>query len=246
LGTIALVLLAAFVLLESRLRDPIMPLRILRIRSLTRSSIVRGFLATGMFSTFFLGALYFEKVLGYSPIRTGAAFLPMSLSIALMSAGLTRRLVDRFGGRAVLVPSTLAAAVGLVLLARAGAHPSYALDVLPGLLLIGLGAGASFIPLLSMAMAEVPHEDAGLGSGIVNVSMQMAAAVGLAILSTVAADRSRSLAGAGLLPVNALVGGYRLAFLVAAGFVLIGTMFIVVALRGIDVERLDPSLDPVS
>ncbi len=241
LGAVSVVLAVAFLVLESRRRNPIMPLRILRIRSLTRSSIVRGFLATGMFSTFFLGALDFEKVLGYSPIRTGAAFLPMSLSIAMMSAGVTRRLVDRFGGRPVLVAATLAAAIGLFWLARSGARPDYAVDVLPALLLIGLGAGASFMPLLSMAMAEVPVEDAGLGSGIVNVSMQMAAAVGLALLTTVAAGRSRALADSGTGSVGALVGGYRLAFLVASGLVLVGTLLVVVALPDTGIEPVEPA-----
>jgi EmrB/QacA subfamily drug resistance transporter len=244
-GATAIALLGSFVVLEARLRNPIMPLRILRIRSLTTSSIVRGFLATGMFSTFFLGALYFERVLGYSPVETGLAFLPLSLSMALMSAGITARLIHQFGVKKVLVPATLAAATGLVLLAQAGAHPSFVAELLPGLFLIGLGAGASFIPLLTMAMAEVPHEDAGLGSGIVNVSMQMAAALGLAILSTTATERSRSLLVSGSTRVDALVGGYRLAFLLAAGFVLCGTVLSIVALRAGDVDPVESSLGAV-
>jgi EmrB/QacA subfamily drug resistance transporter len=244
-GATAIALLGSFVVLEARLRNPIMPLRILRIRSLTTSSIVRGFLATGMFSTFFLGALYFESVLGYSPVETGLAFLPLSLSMALMSAGITARLIHQFGVKKVLVPATLAAATGLVLLAQAGAHPSFVAELLPGLFLIGLGAGASFIPLLTMAMAEVPHEDAGLGSGIVNVSMQMAAALGLAILSTTATERSRSLLVSGSTRVDALVGGYRLAFLLAAGFVLCGTVLSIVALRAGDVDPVESSLGAV-
>ena len=244
-GALAIALLGSFLVLEAKLRNPIMPLRILRIRSLTTSSIVRGFLATGMFSTFFLGALYFERVLGYSPVETGTAFLPLSLSMALMSAGITARLVNQFGVKRVLVPATLAAATGLVLLAQAGAHPSFVTELLPGLFLIGLGAGASFIPLLTMAMAEVPHQDAGLGSGIVNVSMQMAAALGLAILSTTATERSRSLLVSGSTRVDALVGGYRLAFLLAAGFVLCGTVLSVVALRVGDVDPVESSLGAV-
>ncbi len=233
-GGLSVVLFAAFFLLESRLRNPIMPLRILRIRSLTSSSIVRGFLATGMFSTFFLGALYFEKVLDYGPIATGLAFMPMSLSIAVMTAGVTRRLVERFGGRKVLVPATMAAVAGLLILASAGTDPMYAADVLPGLVLIGLGAGASFVPLLTMAMAEVPGEDAGLGSGIVNVSMQMASAVGLALLSTIATERSTGLLGKGIPVHEALAAGYRLAFVVAAGIVGIGTLLVLLVLHDPD------------
>jgi EmrB/QacA subfamily drug resistance transporter len=234
LGAAAVVLLAVFFVLESRLANPIMPLRILRTSTLVNSSIVRGFLAAGAFTTFFLGALYFENVLGYSPVRTGLAFLPISVVMGALSAGITARLVDRFGNKRVLVPGMVAAVVGLVLLTRVGPHTSYAGLVFPAFVLIGLGAGTAFMPLLSIAMADVPSADAGLGSGVVNVSMQMASALGLAVLGTVAAEHTRSLEAAGRPSPEALSAGYGLAFLIAAASVAAGTVVAVVLLRGPD------------
>jgi EmrB/QacA subfamily drug resistance transporter len=219
---IAVVLLAGFIVLESRLENPIMPLRILRIRTLTGSSVIRGLIATGMFSTFFIGALYFEHVLGYSPVGTGLAFLPATAAMATMSAGVTARLLDRFGPKTVMYPAILIAAASLLLLASAGENASYFPPIFFSLLLLGLGAGASFMPLLQIGMSEIPNADAGLGSGIVNVSQQMAAAVGLAVLSTVATNRSRSLLASGHSVVHSLTVGYQLALYVAAGCVLLG------------------------
>ena len=197
IGALTAAMLTAFLVLESRLRNPIVPLRILRLRSLMGTSVIRGFLATGMFSTFFLGALYLERVLHYDPLKTGLAFLPITLVVATLSTGITARLVDRLGTMRVLVPGMLSMSVGLLLLARAGEHAHYMANIFPSFLLIGLGAGTAFVPLLTIAMAEVPKEDAGLGSGMVNVSQQMAAAIGLAVLGTLATDRSNSLVASG-------------------------------------------------
>ncbi len=235
-GGAAALLLATFFWVESWLADPIMPLRILRIRTLTSSSVIRGLLATGMFTTFFLGALYLENVLRYSPIRTGLAFLPMSLMMGLLSTGITARLVTRFGNKQVLVPGMLAATAGLLLLTAVGPHSGYGVVMFPAFVLIGFGAGTSFMPLLSIAMAEVPTADAGLGSGIVNVSMQMAAAIGLAVLGTVATNHARSMVAAGHSVPSALTGGYRLAFLIAAICVGAGTVLALVLLEGLPVR----------
>ncbi len=179
---IGIALFVAFMVLESRVANPIMPLRILRLRTLTGSAVVRGLLIIGMFSTFFIGALYFEHVLGYSPIRTGLAFLPQAVGMAAMSAGITARLVQRFGPKPVMYPAMVLAAVGLLLFATAGPHGVYFPRIFFAFLLTGIGAGASFVPLLQIGMSEIPNVDAGLGSGIVNVSQQMAGAVGLAVL----------------------------------------------------------------
>ena len=219
---IAVVLFTAFIFLESKLANPIMPLRILKLRSLTGTSVIRGFIATGMFSTFFIGALYLERVLGYSPVSTGLAFMPATAGMAIMSSGLAARLVNRFGPRPVMYPGIATAAVGLLLLASAGQNPGYFPQVFFAFLLLGLGAGASMIPLLQIAMAEVPKEDAGLASGIVNVSMQMSAAVGLAVLSTIATNHTKSLIAQGHEVIGALTDGYRLALFLAAACVLIG------------------------
>jgi len=240
IGGLAVALFVGFVVLESRLDKPIVPLRIVRIPSLARSSIIRGLLNTGMFSTFFLGALYLENVLGYTPIQTGVAFLPMSLSMGVLSAGITARLVARFGNKRVLIPGMVSVAVGLLLLSRAGVDSNYLRDLFPALLLLGLGAGLSFMPLLAIAMHDVPKEDAGLGSGVVNVSMQVAAAVGLAVLGTVATNRTRTLLadGAGVKP--ALTGGYHLSFLIAAGCVVAAVVAAVALLQGPDGTPTDP------
>jgi EmrB/QacA subfamily drug resistance transporter len=238
-GAAAIVLLAVFFVLESRLANPIMPLRILRTRTLLNSSIVRGLLASGAFTTFFLGALYFENVLGYSPIRTGLAFLPISVVMGALSSGITARLVGRFGNKRVLVPGMVSALAGLLLLTTVGPDTDYVALVLPAFVLIGLGAGTAFMPLLSIAMADVPSADAGLGSGVVNVSMQMASALGLAVLGTIAADHTKALEAAGQATPDALSGGYRLAFLIGAILVAVGTVVAVVLLHGDPPESLD-------
>lgn len=238
-GGAAAALAVVFFVVEARLENPIMPLRILRIPTLVNSSVVRGFVITGMFTTFFLGALYLEDVLGYSPILTGLAFLPISLTMGVLSAGLTARMVTRFGNKSVLVPGMVSVTVGLLWLTRIGGDPDYLRVVLPAFLLIGFGAGTAMMPLLSIAMADVPVADAGLGSGIVNVSMQVTSAVGLAVLSTIATNHSRSLAAAGQSASSALTGGYRLAFLISAVSAGVGTVVALVLLKGTPRDELD-------
>jgi EmrB/QacA subfamily drug resistance transporter len=231
-GGAALALLVFFFLLEARLKNPIMPLRILRIRTLADSSVIRGLLATGMYTTFFLGALYLEKVRGYSPIRTGLAFLPIALTMGVLSVGITARLVLRFGTKRVLIPGMVAATIGVLWLAQGGQSAHFTTVLFPAFLLIGFGAGTSFMPLLSIAMTDVPTADAGLGSGIVNVSMQMAAALGLAVLGTVATNHTRQLIASGHPQTAALTAGYQLAFLIAALCVGVGTLVALVRLKG--------------
>jgi EmrB/QacA subfamily drug resistance transporter len=228
---LAAALMVAFIVLESRLANPIMPVRILRLRTLTGSAAVRGLLIIGMFSTFFIGALYFEHVLGYSPVKTGLAFLPQALGMAGMSTGITARLVNRFGNKPVMYPAMVLAAGGLLLFATAGAHAAYFPQIFFAFLMMGIGAGASFVPLLQIGMSEIPKADAGLGSGIVNVSQQMAGAVGLAALSTIAANRSKSLLAAGHDMVAALAEGYRLALLIASACVVLGLLLAPILLR---------------
>jgi EmrB/QacA subfamily drug resistance transporter len=219
---LAAALMAAFITLESRLSNPIMPLRILKLRTLTGSAVIRGLLIVGMFSTFFIGALYFEHVLHYSPVKTGLAFLPQTLAMAGMSTGITAWLVTRFGNKPVMYPALTLAAVGLLLFATAGPHTEYFPRIFFAFLLIGLGAGTSFMPLIQIGMSEIPNEDAGLGSGMVNVSQQLAGAIGLAALGTIAENHSKSLVAAGHEVVNALAAGYQLALLIAAMCVVIG------------------------
>src|SRR3954451_7258508 len=161
-GGAALLQLGIFFVLQARLANPIMPLRILRVPGLASSSVVRGLLASGLFSTFFLGALYLERVRGYSALKTGVAFLPLSLAVGVCSAGVTARLMTRFGARRIMLPGLLLTALGLLLMARLGEHSTYFPAMFVPLLILGVGAGLSFIPLLAIAMANVPSADAGL------------------------------------------------------------------------------------
>ncbi len=230
-GATALALLAAFLRVEATVANPIMPLRILRLRGLIGSSAVRGFLVTGMFTTFFLGALYLQQVLHYGAVATGLAFLPMTLTVAVLSLGVTARIVARVGAVRTLVPGLLSCAAALVLLSTAGVHASYFPTVFFAYFLLGLGAGSSFMPLLTIAMADVPPRDAGLGSGIVNVSMQVSAALGLAVLSTIATNHTHSLTAHGAPLASALTGGYHLAFTIAAAVVSVGVLVAIVVLR---------------
>ena len=221
---LAVVLMAAFLLLESRISNPIMPLRILKLRTLTGSAVIRGLLVVGMFSTFFIGALYFEHVLHYSPVKTGLAFLPQTIGMAGMSTGITAWLVTRFGNKPVLYPALVVTAAGLLLFATAGPHAAYFPKIFVAFLLIGVGAGSSFMPLIQIGMSEIPTEDAGLGSGMVNVSQQLAGAIGLAALGTIAENHSTSLIAAGHDVVSALAGGYQLVLFIAATCVLVGLL----------------------
>jgi MFS family permease len=172
-----------------------------------------------MYSTFFIGVLYFQHVLGYDPIRTGLSFLPQTLSVALMSAGVTARIMDRLGAKVTALVGLVVLGGGLGIFISSGTGTMYFPMLFAALLLIGLGAATAFTPLLTMAIAEVPAQDAGIGSGIVNVSQQVAAALSVAILGTVSTNRTATLLAAGKSTVDALDGGYRLAFTIALGSV---------------------------
>jgi EmrB/QacA subfamily drug resistance transporter len=228
---VAAVLMAAFLALEARIDNPIMPLRILRLRGLVNASLVRGVLVTGMYSTFFLGTLYLEHVRHFSALQTGAAFLPWTLTVAVLSQGVTARLVDRFGPLRVLTFGMAAAVGGLLLFATAGQDTSFFPTVFFANFLIGLGIGNAFMPLLTLAMADVPAADAGLGSGITNVSQQISGAFGLAVLSTLADNHTKALLADDHGVTASLIGGYRLAFVIGAATIAAGTLLAFVLLR---------------
>jgi EmrB/QacA subfamily drug resistance transporter len=230
-GGASLALLGGFLALEARVANPIMPLRILRLRSLMGSSLVRGLLITGMFSAFFLGALYLERVLGYDAIDTGLAFMPLTIAIAIMSMGVSARLVERIGAIPTLAAGLAGIVVGLSLLAFQGIHAGYFPGLFFAFLALGLGAGASFLPLLTIGMADAPKRDAGLASGIINVSVQLFGAIGLAVLGTVATDHTKALSASGHTLASALTGGYHLAYIVAAVCVTLGIAAAFVVLR---------------
>jgi EmrB/QacA subfamily drug resistance transporter len=229
---VALVTLAAFFVVESRVKSPMMPLRILRIRTLIGSSVVRGFLITGMFASFFLGALYLQRVRGYSPLETGLAFLPMTIVTAALSRGITTRLTARFGALRMVLGGLVLIAISMALMALLTPTTPYAPLLLIAYVMLGCGAGTAMAPLLTMALADVPPKDAGLGSGIVNVSLQLAAALGVAVLGTIATERTKSVLSGGHTAVNAaLVDGYQLAFALGGVAVVIGIVIAAAILR---------------
>jgi EmrB/QacA subfamily drug resistance transporter len=214
----AAALLAAFLVVEARVGSPLMPLALLRVRNLAISNVVGILWAAAMFAWFFLSALYLQLVLGYSPLEVGLAFLPGNLIMGAFSLGLSAKLVMRFGIRPPLATGLLLAAVGLLLFARAPVDGSFVQDVLPSMILLGLGAGMAFNPVLLAAMGDVEPQDAGLASGIVNTAFMMGGALGLAVLASLAAASTDRRLGAGDGALEALTGGYHLAFLVGAIF----------------------------
>jgi EmrB/QacA subfamily drug resistance transporter len=230
-GAIAAALMAAFLALEARIDNPIMPLRVLRLRGLVNASVVRGVLVTGMYSTFFLGTLYLEHVRHYSALQTGAAFLPWTLTVAVLSQGITARLVARFGPLRVLTGGMASAAVGLLVFSTVGPQTSFFPTIFLACFTIGLGIGAAFMPLLTLAMADVPPADAGLASGITNVAQQISGAFGLAVLSTVAANHTKALVADHHTLTTSLIGGYQLAFLIGAATIAVGIVLAFTLLR---------------
>jgi EmrB/QacA subfamily drug resistance transporter len=214
----AAALLGAFLVIESRVGSPLMPLGLFRLRNVAVANVVGVLWAGAMFAWFFLSALYLQLVLGYSPLQVGLAFLPGNLVMGALSVGLSAKLVLRFGIRPPLGVGLSLAAVGLLLFARAPVDGSFVVDVLPPMILLGLGAGMAFNPVLLAAMSDVEQSEAGLASGVVNTSFMMGGALGLAVLASLAASRTETLSAAGDGPLVALTGGYHAAFLVGALF----------------------------
>jgi MFS family permease len=184
-----------------------------------------------MFGMFFLGALYLQRVLGYNPLEVGLAFLPSTLVMGTMSLKVSDRLAMRFGPKRVLMPSMAAIAGGLALFAIAPVDATYVTDVMPATLLIGLGAGLGFPALMTLAMSGATMEDAGLASGLVNTSMQVGGAIGLAVLATFSDKRTEHLLGEGVSNASALTSGYHLAFVIGLGLVVLAAGIAAVVLR---------------
>jgi EmrB/QacA subfamily drug resistance transporter len=243
-GALSAALMAAFITLEARIENPIMPLRVFRDRGLVGASIVRGFIMTGMYSTFFLGTLYLEHVRHFGALDTGLAFLPWTLTVAVLSRGVTAWMVRTFGPFRVLIGGMAVVVVGLTLLHSAGVHTAFFPTVFIAFFLMGLGIGSSFLPLLTIAMENVPMADAGLASGISNVAQQVAGALGLALLGTIASSHTSSLLASHVRQVPALVGGFQLAFLFGIASVLVGIVLAIVLLGrvGKGREEVEPLL----
>ena len=213
---VSVVLLGAFIAIEARVREPLMPLGLFRLRNVATANVVGVLWAAAMFAWFFLSALYMQLVLGYGPMQVGLAFLPANLIMAAFSLGLSAKIVMRYGIRGPLAIGLLLAAAGLASFAAAPVDGTFAMHVLPGMVLLGLGAGLAFNPVLLAAMSDVAPADSGLASGLVNTSFMMGGALGLAVLASLAAARTSALQAAGA-PANvAINGGYHLAFVLGA------------------------------
>ena len=197
LGAVALALLVAFVVREATARTPLMPLRLFRSRNVAGANLVQALSVAGMFGMFFMGSLYLQRVLGYDPLEIGLAFLPVTLVMGTLSVRYSERLVTRFGARRTLIPGLVLVAAGLGLFTQVPADGAYVVDVLPSMILIGAGAGTAFPALMNIAMSGATPSDAGLASGLVNTTMQVGGALGLAVLATLATTRTNSLRGAG-------------------------------------------------
>jgi EmrB/QacA subfamily drug resistance transporter len=233
LGGVAIALLAAFLTRQARAANPLMPLRLFRSRNVSGANLVQALLVVGMFGMFFLGALYMQRILGYDALEVGLAYLPTTLVMGTMSFRFSARLNMRYGAKATLIPSMVAIAAGLLLFARTPVEASYIVDLLPATVLIGLGAGLGFPSLMMLAMSGATPEDSGLASGLVNTSVQVGGAIGLAVLATLATERTDTLLGQGESTAAALNSGYHLAYLIGAG--LIGVA-IVIALKAFESE----------
>jgi hypothetical protein len=231
LGAGSLALLAAFVARQARIANPLMPLRLFRSRNVAGANAVQALLVVGMFGMFFLGALYLQRILGYTALEVGLAFLPATVVMGAMSLRISGPLTMRFGPGATLIPSLLILAAGLLLFARTPVDGSYVTDILPPMVLIGLGAGLGFPSLVMLAMSGATPSDSGLASGLVNTSVQVGGAIGLAVLATLATGRTDGLRGAGEPALSALNAGYHLAYVIGAALVAVAVVVALTVLR---------------
>jgi len=216
---------AAFVARQARIANPLMPLRLFRSRNVAGANVVMALLVAGMFAMFFLGALYLQRILGYDPLEVGLAFLPATIVMGTISLRYSERLNMRFGARATLLPGMASIAAGLLLFARTPVDGSYITDVVPAVALIGLGAGLGFPSLMTLAMSGATPSDSGLASGLINATVQVGGAIGLAVLATIATERTDGLRVDRESAAAALNPGFHLAYLVGA--VLVSAAFVV-------------------
>jgi len=231
----AVALLAAFFVIESRVSAPLVPLALFRRRNLATANVMGVLWAAAMFAWFFLSALYLQVVLRYDPLQVGLAFLPGNVIMAIFSVGISARLVMRYGLKAPLGTGLALAGLGLALLVRAPIDGNYLVDVLPSMVLLGLGAGIAFNPMIIVAMSDVEPERSGLASGLVNTSFMMGGALGLAVLASIAASQTTSAIASGASQVAALTDGYHAAFAIGAAFA------ITAAVLGFKVLRIESS-----
>jgi EmrB/QacA subfamily drug resistance transporter len=244
LGAVAAALIAAFVVRQGRIATPLMPLRLFRSRNVTGANVVMLLLVVGFFGMFFLGALYMQEILGYKPLQVGLAFMPASIAMGALSLGFAEKLMMGIGPRKTLIAGLAAAAAGLLLFARAPVDATWIVDVAPVMLLLGIGAGLCFPALMTLAMSGVEMSDSGLASGLVNTTVQVGGAIGLAVLATLATERTDSLRAAGSSADAALNGGYHLAFLIGAVLIASAIMAALTILRPAPATHAEPAGEP--
>ena len=246
-GAVAVGLLAAFVARQSLAANPLVPLRIFRSRVVTGANLVQVLMVAGIFGMFFLGALYLQRVLHYDAIEVGLAFLPVALGIAVLSLGFSARLITRFGAARTLVPGLVLMAIGLIVFRAAPADANYWSELLPAMVLLGIGAGLGFPSLMTLAMSAATPEDSGLASGLVNTTQQVGGALGLAVLATLSSTRSDSLRASGHSLTDSLMSGYHLAFSIAAVLLSLAIGLAVVLLRRVPaIEHGAEAEEPVA
>ncbi|HET9141277.1 DHA2 family efflux MFS transporter permease subunit [Actinophytocola sp.] len=244
LGAVTIVLLVLFVARQRTATNPLLPLRVFRSRNVTGANAVQILMVAGMFGMFFLGTLYMQKVLGYDALQIGLGFLPTALAIGTLSVGMSARLIGRFGARPVLLVGLALILLGLLWLTRVPVAGSYLTDLLPAVLLVGIGAGLAFPTMMTLAMSGATESDAGLASGLVNTTAQVGGALGLAVLATLSTGYTASLLARGEPETAALTKGFHLAFGIGAGLVALGIVLAVTVLRAErPAER--PELEPV-
>jgi EmrB/QacA subfamily drug resistance transporter len=246
LSAASLALLLAFLAREASTRNPLIPLRIFRSRNVAGANAIQALSVSGMFGMFFLGSLYLQRILGYDALQIGLAFLPVTIAMGTLSIRYSERLIMRFGARRTLLPGLGLIGAGLVLFTRAPVDGDYLTHVLPVMLLLGTGAGLSFPALMTLAMSGATRSDAGLASGLVNTTAQVGAALGLAVLATLAASRSDSLIADGASKATALTNGYHLAFWIGAALIAAAIVVAVTVLQPEQraAQELEPAGEP--
>jgi EmrB/QacA subfamily drug resistance transporter len=238
-----LALLAAFIAIESRAKSPLMRLSIFRVRSLAVGDAALLLIASGMFGMFYFASLYVQDVLGYSPLKAGLAFLPVTAGI-MIGAAAAQQLIKRFGVRNVSIAGTALATVGLLVLTRLPVHGSYASDLLTGLMPLSIGMGLVFVPITLMGTSGVSGDDAGLASGLFNTAQQVGGSLGLAILATLAASRTGNVLHSAPSHAAALVSGYQVAFGAAAVMLAAGGLILATTVRQRHLEGIELELTP--
>jgi EmrB/QacA subfamily drug resistance transporter len=231
LGALAIALLAGFVARQARIANPLMPLRLFQSRNVSGANLIQALLVVGMFGMFFLGALYMQRILGYDALDVGLAFLPATVTMGAMSFRVAAVMNMRFGPKTTLIPALATLGAGLLLFARTPVDATYVVDILPPMVLIGIGAGLGFPSLMMLAMSGATPSDAGLASGLVNTSVQVGGALGLAVLATIASDRTEGQLAGGETAAAALNSGYHLAYLIGAALVAVAIVVAVTVLR---------------